>query len=137
MVMNRRQRRSAIANGMRREPFQRGPRPSVLDGDGWLPEVKETFQNGWFSVLVRPLRCEWGEVLHLAIRNVPNTGISWPDKQWIKDQLVGRERVAIEVFPSADDVIDAANMYHLWVLPKGMALPFGLHIGTQARRVAA
>lgn len=116
--MNRRQCRATIAENVRYEPFERGPVPGVLASDGWLAEVR-------------------GEVLHLAIRNVPNTGISWPDKQWIKDQIAGRERVAIEVFPPADDVVDAANMYHLWVLPRGMTLPFGLHLGVRPQKEAA
>lgn len=37
------------------------------------------------------------------------------------------DRVAIEVFPSQDQLVDEANVYHLWVLPKEVQLPFGLH----------
>jgi hypothetical protein len=70
---------------------------------------------------------EWGEVTHIAIRRHDGgTSIPWADKQRIKDDLVGPERLAIEVFPPRDELDDAANMYHLWVLPAGFELPFRL-----------
>jgi hypothetical protein len=70
---------------------------------------------------------EWGEVVHVAIRRHDGgTGIPWADKQRIKDDLVGPERLAVEVFPPRSELDDAANMYHLWVLPEGFQLPFRL-----------
>lgn len=33
---------------------------------------------------------------------------------------------AVEVFPATRDLVDVANMYHLWVLPKSVQLPFTL-----------
>jgi hypothetical protein len=53
---------------------------------------------------------------------------SWPDLQRIKDTLPvgGPERIAIEVYPRDSELVDDANMYHLWLLPEGFDLPFGL-----------
>lgn len=69
----------------------------------------------------------WGEVIHIAIRRHDGgTSLPWADKQKIKDDLVGAERVAVEVFPPRSELDDAANMYHLWVLPEGFELPFRL-----------
>ena len=31
------------------------------------------------------------------------------------------------MFPSRKNLIDACDVYHLWVLPKDFALPFGIH----------
>ncbi len=49
------------------------------------------------------------------------------EKQKIKNELFGRESVAIEVFPAESHLIDQANSYHLWVLPEAFSLPFGIH----------
>jgi hypothetical protein len=46
--------------------------------------------------------------------------------QRVKNELVGAGRVGIEVFPAQADVVDAANMFHIWVLPEGFQLPFSL-----------
>ena len=81
-----------------------GPRPHG---------VTKAFTNDWFGVLVRPF--ELG--LHLLIRNRPNTPVrSWTDLQRIKNELFGEDATAIEVFPPQAEVIDQANMTHLWVL---------------------
>jgi hypothetical protein len=47
--------------------------------------------------------------------------------QRIKNELAGPERVAVEVYPPVSQLVDHANMYHLWVFEAGFALPFGLH----------
>ena len=51
---------------------------------------------------------------------------SWADLQRIKDELLGVDRVALEVFPARAAVVDVVNMYHLWSPPAGFALPFRL-----------
>lgn len=47
--------------------------------------------------------------------------------QRIKNELAGEDATAIEVYPPQADVIDQADMFHIWVL-RGR-LPFGLHKG--------
>lgn len=54
--------------------------------------------------------------------------IHWAVKQEIKNELFGENRVAIEVFPEEKNKIDAQDIYHLWVMPKGFKLPFGIHV---------
>lgn len=41
----------------------------------------------------------------------------------------GDTRIGVEVYPRDADLVDQANIYHLWVLPLGFELPFGLHEG--------
>lgn len=49
--------------------------------------------------------------------------ISWDDLQGIK-RAVGRgDRYAVEVYPMDADMVNVANMRHLWVLP--VPLPVG------------
>jgi hypothetical protein len=81
-------------------------------GNGWCGELDEAFVEGKkYAVMSRTIETSWGIVKHLCIRNAENTDIKWSEKQRIKNELV-----------------DEANMYHLWVLPEDMELPFGLHI---------
>lgn len=53
--------------------------------------------------------------------------ISWAVKQEIKNEIFGENRVAIEVFPETKKLVDAIDVYHLWIFPKGYVLPFGIH----------
>lgn len=65
-------------------------------------------------------------VLWLAIRRQDNgASFPWTDLQRIKDELIGVRRVAMQVHPAASEVVDVANMAHLWVLPAGVELSFG------------
>lgn len=54
--------------------------------------------------------------------------IYWAIKQEIKNELFGENKVVIEVFPEEKSKIDAQELYHLWVMPKGFKLPFGIHM---------
>lgn len=85
--------------------------------------------NSQYSVQFFQHETEWGTVDHLMVRRHDGQPIrSWTDMQAIKDDLMGPERVGVEVYPAAADLVDSANIYHLWVLPEGMVLPFGLHL---------
>lgn len=95
---------------------------------GWLGEVTHAFHNGVFAVLCREVATPMGPVVHAAIRDASNSrDITWAEKQRIKDECFGEGRTAVEVFPSAADLVDGADMYHLWILPEGQSLPFGIH----------
>ena len=48
--------------------------------------------------------------------------------QRIKNELAGEQTVGVEVYPAQTDVVDQANIYHIWCMPEGFALPFGLHL---------
>ncbi|MEP0763910.1 MAG: hypothetical protein HRF48_14365 [Chloroflexota bacterium] len=102
------------------------PAPPPPSGDGWFGRIDRCWTNGWYAVLGRPVQTQWGEVLHLAVIDIRGSRLTWSEKQWIKDQIVGPERLAIEVYPAREKLVDAANMYHLWVMPVGFTLPFGI-----------
>ena len=95
-------------------------------GSGWFGELDRAYQNGKYAVMVRTIDTPFGKVDHACIRNVPNTDIPWAEKQKIKNELFGGERVAVEVFPKESELVVEANMYHIWVFPEGYSLPFGL-----------
>lgn len=43
-------------------------------------------------------------------------GISWDDLQRLKRECGHGERDAVEIFPADEDLVNHANMRHLWVL---------------------
>jgi hypothetical protein len=99
----------------------------------WISEVTRLAENGIFSVLVREVHAPGiGRVTHVAVASVCGyTNVTWAERQRIKNELFGRERTAVEVMPPESELIDEANMYHMWVMPAGYRLPF-----TLARRQA-
>lgn len=108
--------------------WKRKPSPKSTNRyTGWLGEMDQSFVNKNYAVLVRTIETEeYGPVMHAAIRNLPGTDIPWAEKQRIKNELFGEEREAIEFFPKASELVDEANMYHIWVFPEGVQLAFGL-----------
>lgn len=93
-----------------------------------LKNLERFWKNGLYTVQQFTKDSDWGPVIHLLVRRNDEGAVhSWADLQRIKDELVGPSRTAIEVYPARIELVDQANIYHLWVLPEGMRLPFGLH----------
>lgn len=98
-------------------------------GHGWVREMARGYSDNDNAVLVRTVETEkYGPVLHAAVRNAAGSDIPWAEKQRIKNELFGEERMAIEFFPKDSQLIDQAPMYHLWVFPEYFEFPFGLHV---------
>jgi len=79
---------------------------------GWLAEIQEVRRNKVFSVLVRP-DGESG-ALHLAIGSLSGIRPTWHEMQRIKDELLGETVSGIEVYPPKAEIVDGADMFHLW-----------------------
>jgi len=133
-MSNRHARRAALADARRairtgkwpEWKRETSPQESGSKHSGWFAQLDRAWSNGVYAVMARTLNTEWGAVDHVCIRNIDNSDIPWRDKQRIKDELFGAGRVAVEVFPAHMDLVDDAGMYHLWVLPVGLRLPFTL-----------
>lgn len=41
-------------------------------------------------------------------------GISWDALQQIKNDVLGEDVLAVEIYPPQDDVVNRTNMRHLW-----------------------
>ncbi|MDO5061879.1 MAG: hypothetical protein Q4D77_01775 [Peptostreptococcaceae bacterium] len=94
----------------------------------WFSNLDKCFRQGRkYCVLARQIKTQWGIVEHICIRNAESTDIPWAEKQRIKNELYGENRIAIEVYPSKDRLVDSVNMYHLWIMPEGFEMPFGIH----------
>lgn len=103
---------------------------------GWMREMDRAWisEDQKYSVMSRLLRTEWGKVEHVTITAAEGVGrsdgsgdIPWAVKMEIKNDLFGEKRVAVEVFPTQDRLVDVCDCYHLWVFEKGFQLPFGIH----------
>lgn len=85
------------------------------------------------QVTSRLLRTDWGKVEHAAITVTDSftfngeSELPWSVKMEIKNELFGKNRLAIEVFPKERNLVDVMDVYHLWVFQKDFDLPFGIH----------
>lgn len=58
-----------------------------------------------------------GPVFWLSIRRVDRSAVrDWRHFQEIKNMIFGPRFEAVELYPSSERLVDAANQYHLWVL---------------------
>lgn len=100
----------------------------------WMPEMDRCWlSDDGYSVMSRLLDTDMGKVEHVTIQrrggftNDGENDIPWKVKQEIKNELFGEKRTAIEIFPSADRLVDVMDVYHLWVFDKNFRFPFGIH----------
>jgi hypothetical protein len=95
---------------------------------------REEFESGATTM--------WFNNIYTVHRKIEENGFTWlsirrndrkPIRDWrhfqrIKNELVGSEREALELFPAESRLVDEANQYHLWVLPEGESIPVGWNI---------
>jgi hypothetical protein len=100
---------------------------------GQMPD--EWWGSTTYSVAVRRARVNGvrqprSELLHVTVHRRDRKAIrDWRHMQAIKNDVAGPDRVAVEIYPAERNLVDSANEYHLWVLPVGVELPFGLEPG--------
>lgn len=105
--------------------WRKTPLPNGGPGLGWLRQVREAWANNLYVVLIRPFEDTNGEeIIHLAIRTASSLEPPWRDMQRIKNEICGAESTAVSVMPPASELVDDADMYHMWVLSS--RLPFSL-----------
>lgn len=95
--------------------------PPGTVGRGWAAEFTTAHRNNVFAVLDRTLG---NGVRHLAISSLSENRPTWHEAQRIKDEIAGEDATAVEVYPPRSEIVDDANMYHLWVVT--VPLPFSL-----------
>jgi hypothetical protein len=108
-------------------PFEVGTLPPSELSDH--PVV--VFLNSRYQVNVYKVRGgEFGDIAWLSIKTRDKQARhDWRDLQRIKNEIIGPEYVAVEIYPKESNLVDTANQYHLWVFMSGYDLPFGFHDG--------
>ena len=67
-----------------------------------------------------------GKCTYISIKRKDKKAIhDWRHFQEIKNELVGREVEAIEIYPAESRLHDNVNQYHLFCLPLGTSFKFG------------
>ena len=78
----------------------------------------KTFVNDKYRVTARKVTSSMVlcDVIWLSLQRVDGKAIhSWKDLQDIKNQLVGPNHEAIEIYPAESRLVDTSYQYHLWV----------------------
>lgn len=91
----------------------------------------EVYLNDTYQVAKYP---EKDGTIHLSIKRIDREPVTdWRDKQAIKNQLVGEQHEAVELYPAEDRVVDTANQYHLWVsADPNYRIPLGWETGIKS-----
>ncbi len=73
------------------------------------------------------IREPWPAMFHISIRRNDREPIhDWSDLQRIKNEIVGPENEAVELYPAESRLLDAANQFHMFVLEDAkIRFPFG------------
>ncbi len=119
-------------------PFARTPVSEEMKGSG----VLGAFQNNKYMVFIRTtvsngfqVAGEDGkprpmDIAHLTIMRVDKSTkeISWIDKQKIKNEILGPEFEAVEIFPAERRRLKEIKSYHcyMWAFEGGSTIPVGL-----------
>lgn len=92
-----------------------------------VPDGTIVWRNNLYTVISTVELFPLGALIHLSIKRNGREQIhSWRDLQHIKNELIGPEYEAVELYPAESRRVDSANQYHLYVLPKsGQRWPFG------------
>lgn len=86
-------------------------------------EGVEVWVNSRYLVIVK----RETDPIWLSIKRLDQEVIhSWRDLQRVKNELIGRDHEAVEIYPAEDRLVDQANQYHLWVFADPtFRVPFG------------
>ena len=123
-MTNRTQRRLA-----KKRAASYPPRLSTVPRHQWPSTPSSVPRIGaWVSrdYLVQAF-AEAGDVVRLSVNGVVPTadswadGITWDELMEIKRQCGYGDRVAVEIYPDDDNIVNVANMRHLWLLPEAPA----------------
>ena len=83
-------------------------------------DLGELYVNSAYQVMVRrtpPTAAPGPDLVHLSVRRRDRRPVhDWRDLQRIKNELLGPEHEAVELYPAESRRVDLANQYHLWAL---------------------
>lgn len=76
----------------------------------------QVFQNDLYEVVVyRDKPPGLPALVHLSVKRRDRAAVhDWRHLQRIKNEILGPEHEAVELYPAESRLVDAANQYHLW-----------------------
>jgi hypothetical protein len=89
------------------------------------------WRNDLYQVQTRLFVCEqFGgrRMMHINIRRIDGAPVfDWRHRQLIKNQLLGEQCEAVELYPAEERLQDTSNKYHLWgFTDPTVRFPFGM-----------
>jgi len=108
-----------------REMAKRPPGPfhpvAILDVAKFCGFLPRGLLAAWSNnhVAAQLFRVRGIEAFRLSIRRFDEVPLTWDEVQDAKNKTIGADAMAIEIYPPADELVDVANMRHLWMLPRG------------------
>lgn len=93
-----------------------------------VDDVDEIWKNNQYEVQLKFIDLDKGKkgFVWLQLKHVTKEAIhDWRDMQRIKNELLGPEREAVELYPAESRLVDTSNQFHLFILPEGEKTDFG------------
>lgn len=87
------------------------------------PGMTRAYRNNRYTVMVFDNKMTThGPAICALIERIDCEPIPghWRQMQNIKNEIFGRETVGIEYYPAESQLLDAHNIYWLWIFPKGV-----------------
>jgi len=89
------------------------------------------WRNDLYQVQTRLFVCDqFGgrQMMHINIRRIDGAPVfDWRHRQLIKNQLLGAQCEAVELYPAESRLQDTSNKYHLWgFVDATVRFPFGM-----------
>lgn len=116
--------------------FEANPLQLAMYEQHGIKPHDEVWTNDRYQVVVRYMVSDEDGpegrdgMLHLSIHRHDRRRLrDWRHLQQIKNEVAGEDRWATEVFPPEDKLVDTSNEYHLWVLPRGISIPWAIQTG--------
>ncbi len=93
--------------------------------------IRSAYRNMNVVVLEYHMKIWWRfrrvKIRHLAIRTRDSVMINkFYSLMDIKNQICGEDCPAVQVYPKESEIMDSANMTHLFVFPEGFKMPLTL-----------
>jgi hypothetical protein len=100
----------------------RAQHPDVTDAQVAALMPAETWGNDRYTVNVHYLDGDRDGFVEVGVHNHNRTPhVPWRHLQQIKNEVVGPDREAVQLFPAEDRLVDTANEYWIYVYPVGKA----------------
>ncbi len=84
------------------------------------PAFSAKVLNGWCNDMFAVWQLEATSFPKIMLRKHDSTRVEWAELQRIKNELFGAETMAIQFLPKQSDLVDEANMYWFYLVPKPM-----------------
>ena len=122
------------------EPPSRKWQTMKHDGKGNTPmdgAVRcEYWENALYSAYVHHFDESRMARVVIGVCRADQTAVhDWRDLQWLKNDIVGEEWEAVEVYPSESCKVDPSNYYYLFCFPPGLLLSLGIGLTPPRRNV--